>query len=227
MTKSEGISAELLLKTYNALFGKYGPQHWWPGDSPWEICVGAVLTQNTSWQNVEKAIKNLKKNKILVPKKILNCEKKILENYLRPSGYYKLKTKRLLNVTSWWLENVRNDKLRNGSKGTNFIRNSLLSVNGVGHETADSILLYSFGIPVFVIDTYTKRVMTRHFNLNPEISYGELQEIFHNTLPKNPKLFNEFHALFVRVSKEDCKKNICLESCPLRKISPSNLCREK
>jgi endonuclease-3 related protein len=137
---------------------------------------------------------------------------------LRPSGYYKLKTKRLLNVTSWWLENVRNDKLRNDSKGTNFIRNSLLSVNGVGPETADSILLYSFGIPVFVIDTYTKRVMARHFNLNPEISYSELQEIFHNTLPENAKLFNEFHALFVRVSKEDCKKNICLESCPLRKM---------
>jgi endonuclease-3 related protein len=205
-----------LIKIYEALFSKYGPQHWWPGDSPWEVCAGAVLTQNTNWTNVEKAIANLKRMNLLEPEKILSSKKEKLEEALKPSGYFRIKAERLRNMTKWWIENVRDNRPTRIAEGENFVRNSLLSVNGVGHETADSILLYSFEIPVFVIDAYTKRIMHRHFGIEPRISYHDLQTLFHQGLPKDAKLFNEFHALFVRIAKDHCRKNICTDECPLK-----------
>jgi endonuclease-3 related protein len=204
------------MKIYNALYEAYGPQHWWPGDSPWEICVGAVLTQNTNWGNVEMAIANLKKNKRLDAQKILDAPDSGLEDDLRPSGYFRVKSVRLRNVSRWWLDNVTPDsKLKGPEKPQAFWRESILSVNGVGPETADSILLYSFGLPVFVIDAYTKRIMARHFGFDPDIEYHELQKFFTDRLPSSAELYNEFHALFVRAAKERCRKNTCLPGCPL------------
>lgn len=205
-----------ILDIYDKLFSRYGKQYWWPGDSPWEIAVGAVLTQNTSWKNVELAISNLKQLKMLSPKKILNSNESLIQKAIRSSGYYKLKTIRLKNLSDWWLTNVRNDKLIQKAEDLDYWRHSLLSVNGVGRETADSILLYSFNLPTFVIDAYTKRVMARHFGTDPQIGYEELRKLFMDSLPKDPQLFNEFHALFVRVAKEECLKKECRENCPLR-----------
>lgn len=202
-------------KIYDVMFERFGPQHWWPGDSPWEICLGAVLTQNTNWGNVEKAIANLKAIKSLCPRKILAMERFKLEDALRPSGYFKLKSERLSNVARWWLENVEDDKLKKHPADLAYWRESILVVNGVGPETADSILLYSFGLPTFVIDAYTRRIMHRHFKTPADASYDFLQRLFMDNLPHDSKLFNEFHALFVRLAKDFCRKNICLPGCPL------------
>ena len=136
-----------LLKLYELLYEVYGPQHWWPGETPWEICVGAILTQNTNWGNVEKAIFNLKKSNSICPVKIRNMPLSELESAIRPSGYFHLKAQRLLAVTDWWLENVKSDKLHPAGKPLSFWRESILNVKGVGPETADSILLYSFNLP--------------------------------------------------------------------------------
>ena len=203
-------------RIYNVLFERFGPQLWWPGDSPWEICLGAVLTQNTNWGNVEKAIANLKEIKSLCPRKILAMKRESLEEALRPSGYFKLKSVRLSNVARWWLENVENDKLKKRPADLAYWRDSILSVNGVGPETADSVLLYSFGLPTFVIDAYTRRIMHRHFNTPENASYDFLRDLFMDNLPHDAKLFNEYHALFVRLGKELCRKNICLSDCPLQ-----------
>ena len=206
-----------LLKIYDVLYETYGPQHWWPGDTPWEICVGAVLTQNTNWGNVEKAIANLKNSNDLLPEKIMAMPDSELEDAIRPSGYFRIKTQRLKNVTRWWLDNVISDRL-SSSKGLAFWRRSILEVKGVGPETADSILLYSFSLPTFVIDAYTRRIMARHCGTPEDIDYHEIQGLFMENLPNDYKLFNEYHALFVMMAKNDCRKNSCSEKCPLCKL---------
>ncbi len=203
-------------KIYDILYRTYGPQHWWPGDTPWEICVGAVLTQNTNWSNVEKAIVNLKNAGAMCPLKIRKMPLAKLEEAIHPSGFFRLKAQRLLAVTDWWLANVEEDKLRPAGKSPAFWRESILSVKGVGPETADSILLYSFNLPTFVIDAYTKRIMARHFGFDPDVSYHELQSYFMENLSPDPALFNEFHALFVSMAKEHCRKGGCLEGCPYK-----------
>ncbi len=204
----------LLLNIYDKMFESYGPQRWWPGDTPWEICVGAVLTQNTNWNNVEKAIANLKRADFLCPSKIASIPREELENAIRPSGFFRLKADRLLAVTEWWLKNTRDSRLAK-DKPLDFWRDSLLEVKGVGPETADSILLYSFDMPTFVIDAYTKRIMARHAGTAPEIDYHKLQDIFMRNLPRETAFFNEFHALFVQTAKLACKKKECLPECPL------------
>ncbi|MFA6294470.1 MAG: hypothetical protein WC637_21950 [Victivallales bacterium] len=203
-----------LLKIYELLYKAYGPQHWWPGDTPWEVCIGAVLTQNTNWGNAEKAISNLKRGGSLCPVKIRGMALSDLESAIRPSGYFRLKAQRLLAVTDWWLDNVKNDRLH-PSKTLPYWRESILNVKGVGPETADAILLYSFKLPTFVIDAYTRRIMARHFGFKPDIGYHGLRRFFMDNLPHDPALFNEFHALFVRTAKEACQKSACGSNCPL------------
>ncbi len=203
-----------LQKIYELLYKTYGAQHWWPGETPWEVCMGAVLTQNTNWGNVEKAISNLKSSGSLCPVKIKSMPLSELESAIRPSGYFRLKAQRLLAVTDWWLKNVKNDRLH-PSRTLSCWRESILNVKGVGPETADAILLYSFNLPTFVIDTYTKRIMARHFGFKYDIAYNELRQFFMDNLPHDPELFNEFHALFVRTAKEACRKNGCGSNCPL------------
>lgn len=219
-----------ILDIYEILLESYGHQNWWPGDSAWEICVGAVLTQNTNWQNVEKAIINLKAGGLIAeqgksktvnsndyPEKFAKTSISEIETMIRPSGYFRLKAERMMNVVAWWLDNVSGGILKNDMT-LNSWRESLLEVKGIGPETADSILLYAFEMPTFVIDSYTKRVMSRHLGTDPDIDYHELRAIFMENLPPDSDLFNEYHALIVRLAKETCIKKGCLENCPLRKI---------
>ncbi|MDJ0624597.1 MAG: endonuclease III domain-containing protein [Desulfocapsaceae bacterium] len=206
------------LEIYNSLLDYFGPQNWWPSDSSLEMIVGAVLTQNTNWQNVKKAIENLKKAGLLELELLVALTPEELANYIRPAGYYNLKAKRLLNLLhmivneyEWSLNNLLEDELENG-------RQKLLQVNGIGEETADSILLYAGGHKVFVVDAYTHRVFSRHNLLAEETSYQEIQEQFMANLPADAALFNEYHALIVKVAKEFCRKKepLC-QHCPLQK----------
>lgn len=202
---------------FDILSASFGKQHWWPGDSPWEICTGAVLTQNTNWNNVEKAIALIKSADAMSPRVIAELPVSTLEELLRPSGFFRIKAQRLRNMAAWWLANVRDSKLPGDRAGTEW-RRQLLEINGIGPETADSILLYCFNQPLFVIDAYTRRISARHFGTSPDISYSNLQRMFMQNLPDSVELFNEYHALLVRNAKEYCRKNICLEDCPLREI---------
>jgi endonuclease-3 related protein len=218
-----------LLKIYDSLYKHFGPQYWWPGETQWEICLGAILTQNTNWNNVEKAIINLKHIKLIrkqatpkdlsinLPENFLKTNDIIIEEAIRPSGYYRRKTKKLKCFAEWWLKNVKNNSLTH--KGDlKYWRESLLSVNGIGPETADSILLYAFNFPTFVIDAYTKRIMSRHAGTSLEINYNDLRNLFLKNLEPDVKFFNEYHALIVKLAKEECLKSKCLETCILRQI---------
>ena len=182
-----------------------------------EIALGAVLTQNTAWTNVLKAITNLNTHALISPEKILSCRNGLILEAIKPSGYYNQKLKKLISLSEWWLKNFKHIKI--GSKDTRYInrtRESVLAINGVGPETADSILLYAFDMPSFVIDAYTKRIMARHYGFNPNIKYEALRDKFIMELPQDLQLYKEFHALFVEMGKRHCKKSICLPACPLR-----------
>lgn len=205
-----------LYKIYKKLLAYFGPQHWWPGETPFEVAVGAILTQNTNWGNVEKAINNLKQKKILDPHILHGMPVHQLADIIRPAGYFNIKSKRLKNFIRLLIEeyagNVKNMKLSDHA----IVREKLLCVNGIGPETADSILLYALGKPVFVIDAYTRRVLSRHGIIGSGESYTSFQDLFHSTLKEDVKLFNEFHALFVRVGKEYCGAKPLCDGCPLK-----------
>jgi endonuclease III related protein len=177
---------------YRKLLSEFGPQHWWPADSQYEVVVGALLTQNTNWKNVEKAITNLKQAKALDPRKILKMKKTRLETLIRPSGFYRQKAERLKLLSAKYLEILERD----GAP----MREELLSVKGVGKETADSILLYAFDLPYFVIDAYTRRFCTHH-KLFKGKEYDEYRGFFESNLPRDVELYKEYHALIVAWGK--------------------------
>ena len=214
--KNDNIYTEV----YQNLFDHFGHQNWWPGETPFEIIVGAVLTQNTNWGNVSKAINNLRDAGLLSfsALKLLTVDE--IASYIRPSGYYNLKAKRLRNLLDMIeetydgeLDLFLEDSLESG-------RDNLLLVKGVGPETADSILLYACGLPTFVIDTYTHRVFSRHQLVDEETDYESMQDLFVSQLPHDVQLFNEYHALIVRVASTYCKKtNPLCEQCPLQGIN--------
>ncbi|MHC4213003.1 MAG: endonuclease III domain-containing protein [Planctomycetota bacterium] len=190
---------QALNEIYQLLFDRFGPQHWWPGESQLEIMVGAILTQNTNWTNVEKAIANLKSAQLLI----------------RPAGYFNVKAKRLKNFFDWLFDNYNGNIGEFEGVDTHTLRAELLSVKGIGQETADSILLYALEREVFVIDTYTARVTVRHGLIEPDADYSQLQDLFESNLPDDRQLFNEYHALLVRVGKEYCKPKARCPDCPL------------
>ncbi len=211
------------LEAYDLLYSHFGSQNWWPGETPLEVMVGAVLTQNTNWRNVTKAIDNLRRAGMLGYPQLLELSVDQLAEYIRPSGYYNLKAKRLLNLLEMIhvhydgnLDYFLDDDLASA-------RENLLSVKGVGPETADSVLLYACGQPVFVIDTYTHRVFSRHNLVEQETDYDTMQAIFMDKLPVDTQLFNEFHALIVLVAKQFCKKTepLCGQ-CPLLGLNECN-----
>lgn len=208
----------MLNKIYRILYKSFGPQKWWPGDTPFEIAVGAILTQNTNWGNVEKAISNLKREKVLNARALHQLKPDKLASLIKPSGYFNVKAKRLKGFLSYLSSNYGGSMARMQKKGLPVLRKELLEVNGIGPETADSILLYALGKPTFVIDAYTKRVLHRHGIVKEDVTYHEMQELFHNNLPHDVKLFNEYHALFVMVGKHFCKPKPKCEGCPLEKI---------
>ena len=177
---------------YKSLLSEFGHQHWWPADSQYEIVVGALLTQNTSWRNVEKAINNLKKAKALSPEKLLKTKTAKLEALIRPSGFYRQKAERLKILTKKYMEIKKRDALPS--------REELLELKGVGKETADSILLYAFGLPYFVIDAYTRRFCAHH-DLFKGKEYDDYRGLFESSLPKSVPLYKEYHALIVEWGK--------------------------
>ncbi len=202
-----------LQQLFDRLLAAYGPQHWWPGDTPFEIMVGAILTQNTAWGNVEKAIANLKDNQALDPSTLVETPHDRLAAWLKPSGYFNIKATRLRNFCRWYLAQGGFEALADWP--TAELRHGLLSVKGVGPETADDMLLYAFERPVFVIDAYTRRLFSRLGLLDGEAGYETLRHQVETALPADVALFNEFHALIVRHAKEACRKRPLCEACPL------------
>ena len=206
---------EKLLQIYKKLYTSFGPQHWWPGETPFEVAVGAILTQNTNWGNVEKAIENLKKNRLLRPSALHELSHDRLAELIRPAGYFNIKAKRLKNFIDLLMQEYQGSMNRMKKENCSSVRKKLLSVNGIGPETADSIILYALEKPVFVVDAYTKRVLSRHNILDHDASYEAFQEFFHAQLKENVSLFNEYHALFVRLAKEKCRTKPVCTGCPL------------
>jgi len=212
------MSCEQLTEIYRLLYDEFGPQHWWPGESRFEIIIGAILTQNTNWANVEKAIANLKSAECMIPEKLYHLETEQLADLIRPAGYFNIKAKRLKNFLVWLFENYNGELTSLERIDTNRLRAELLEIKGIGRETADSILLYAFERSIFVIDTYTARVVFRHEFISPDADYEQLQELFESSLPTDAKLFNEYHALLVRVGKEFCRPKAKCPGCPLEKL---------
>ena len=208
-----------LKKIYNTLFKTFGPQHWWPGDTEFEVCVGAVLTQNTNWSNVERAIHNLKKANLLNPLRLNKCPNSRLALLIKPSGYYNLKAKRLKSLIKFLVCEYDADFKKMKGESTADLRKKLLSVNGIGKETADSILLYALEFPVFVVDAYTKRILLRLELIKESYDYNEIQMVFHTCLKPDVQIYNQFHALFVKLGKDYCKKkNPRCDICPIKNI---------
>ena len=197
-----------------------GPQHWWPGETPFEVCVGAILTQNTNWKNVEKAITNLKSRDLLDPQKLLALPDQQFAELIRPAGYFNIKTKRLKSFLQFLVDQYGGDLNQMFSERLEPLREKLLSVKGIGPETADSILLYAGGKPIFVVDTYTKRIFLRHQVVSEEADYHEIQDHFMRHLPDEVQTFNEFHALIVNVGKNWCKTKPDCDHCPWQKYLP-------
>lgn len=213
-----GNHKKVLTDIYNTLYKSFGPQNWWPGDTPFEIAVGAILTQNTNWGNVEKAISNIKRQKALNAKKLHDMPHEELALLIKPSGYFNVKAKRLKGFLSYLTSHYGGSMARMQKKGLPQLRQELLKVNGIGPETADSILLYALQKPTFVIDAYTKRVLQRHGVVGQDATYHEMQELFHENLSPDVSLYNEYHALFVMVGKEYCRPKPKCKGCPLEKM---------
>jgi len=208
-------TAEKLQALYDAMFATYGPQHWWPGDTPTEIIIGAILTQNTAWRNVERAIENLKNASALNWLDLRDLPHEQLAELIRPAGYFNVKTRRLKAFVQWLWDSYNADLDRMFATPLHSLREELLSINGIGRETADSILLYACGLPTFVVDAYTARILTRHRLIDETADYDEIKELFESSLPDNVQLFNEYHALLVHVGKEHCRPKPRCSGCPL------------
>ncbi|MES9946773.1 MAG: endonuclease III domain-containing protein [Candidatus Thiodiazotropha sp.] len=198
------------MAVYGRLFDRYGPQHWWPADTPFEVMVGAVLTQNTAWSNVEKAIHNLKAIDALTLESLLALPGDRLAILIRPAGYFNIKSKRLRSLCRFLQQNPALEQL-----DTLALRERLLSVHGIGPETADDILLYAFERPVFVIDAYTRRLFGRLGWITDDCGYETLRGGFETALASDAALFNEYHALIVKHVKVHCSKRPLCDNCPL------------
>lgn len=201
---------------YDSLLAAYGPSDWWPGDSAFEIMVGAVLTQNTAWANVEKAIANLRSANLLSAQAIIDTRCARLAKLIRPSGYFNVKTKRLRALCRWVIDQGAVDNIHRLS--TAELRSALLEVHGVGPETADDILLYAFRRPVFVIDAYTRRIFSRLGLIAGTEDYEALRERVEVALGKDATLYNEYHALIVRHAKDACRKKPLCQRCCLAPV---------
>ncbi len=214
-------SFEPLIEIYHRLFQWYGPQHWWPGESPFEIVIGAILTQGTAWANVERALNNLKTADCFSSKTLLEVSEEELAILLRPSGYFNAKARKLKAFINHLWEEYEGELDMLLAKEGNELRQELLSIYGIGEETADDIVLYAAEQPSFVIDAYTRRILQR-LGLSPkEGSYGAYQEVFHGALPPESSLYNEYHALLDRHAKETCKKEPLCEGCCLLEMCPT------
>ena len=205
-----------LLQIYKTLLSAIGPRHWWPADSPFEVIIGAILTQNTSWKNVEKAIEALKEKNLLDPIRIYNLDEKPLAKIIKSSGFFNIKAKRIKNFLDFLFEHHQGSLKKMFSENAHSLRETILKINGIGPETADSILLYAGEKPFFVVDAYTKRILSRHNLISKTAGYDEIQELFMKNLKKEVSMFNEYHALLVYIGKYFCKRAPNCEKCPMK-----------
>ena len=213
----------IITDIYRLLFERYGPQHWWPAREPFEVIVGAILTQSTAWTNVEKAITNLKATGKLSPQLLRSLPDEELASLIHPCGYYNVKARRLKAFSRWLGEHYDDNLQKLFSCDTVLLRRELLGIYGIGEETADSIMLYAGNKPVFVIDAYTRRIIDRLGLTPPDPSYAAYQALFKANLPSDAGLFNEYHALLVRHAKEVCRKSpLCRDCCLNIKIKDTS-----
>lgn len=209
--------SELLVQIYLRLLAAYGPQHWWPADEPFEVMVGAVLTQSTAWTNVAKAIRNLKEAQAMSPEAIRRLGLDRLAALIRPSGYYNVKSRKLMALVSWLGEH-KDDLAGVFAESVPQLRGELLRIYGIGEETADSILLYAGAKPVFVVDAYTRRIIGRVGIKPPDDSYSSVQALFESALSVDAPIFSEYHALLVEHCKRSCRKVPRCPGCPLLEL---------
>ncbi|MEF8787546.1 MAG: endonuclease III domain-containing protein [Planctomycetota bacterium] len=203
---------------YDGLREEFGHRDWWPGETPFEVMVGAILTQNTNWDNVEKAIDNLQERGALSPAAILNLEQDDLQDLVRPAGYYRQKAARVKRLAQWLMDNCDGAVELLQDWPEDELRKELVSIRGVGPETADSIMLYALDRPVFVVDTYTLRVTTRHGLIERNCTYYDLQNLFQDHLPEDLDLYRDFHAQLVEVGKRYCRPTPKCRNCPVRPV---------
>ena len=215
------VKAPPLRAVYRALFLHFGPQHWWPGRTRFEVMVGAILTQNTAWTNVEKAIANLRAARALTPAHLHALPRAELARLIRPAGYFNLKAGRLHAFTGWLMESHGGSLDRLFRLDTPALRAELLAVKGIGPETADSMVLYAAHRPQFVIDAYTRRLLERHGWAHPKATYDELAALFHSLVPRDRAVYNEYHALLVALGKNYCRPTPRCGACPLRRWLPA------
>ena len=209
------MTKKRLMDVYKRMAAYYGPTHWWPGDSAFEIAIGAILTQNTAWTNVENAIANLKQRRLLRPRAMLDCPTETLEDAVRPSGYFRQKAKRVRLFCEHLAAHYGGSMKRMARRPLGELREELLALNGIGPETADDILLYACEKPVFVVDAYTRRIFSRHGLVPPEIGYEALRAFFEDRLEPDASLFKEYHGLLVWTGKDFCRKTPRCDACPL------------
>ncbi len=215
-----------LEEVYQRLLAAFGPQHWWPGESPFEVLVGAVLVQNTAWQNVAKAIDRLKDADLLDPHTLYAVPTEELEELIRPAGYFRVKAGRLRNLLKLLVERYDGSIEAMFATDLDTLRAELLDIRGVGPETADSILLYAGGFATFVVDTYTHRVLARHGWIDFDADYYTIKDHFESGLERDAALYNEYHALLVRLGKLHCRKTPKCDGCPLSDLLPGGAPRE-
>lgn len=213
-----GRTARQLVEFYEALHGAYGPQKWWPGETPTEVVVGAILTQNTSWKNVEKAIGSLRAAGCLDFAALRRLAPEKLAELIRPAGYYNVKARRIRNFVEWLFATAEGQLDRLSSRSTEALREELLSINGIGRETADAILLYALGRTTFVVDAYAARVLARHRLIDVGADYEQIKETLESNLPPDAAMFNEYHALIVELGKRHCKPRAQCAGCPLERF---------
>ena len=214
-----------LLTVYERLYAAYGPQHWWPGDSPFEVMVGAILTQSAAWHNVEIGIANLKAAGMLSPAALCQVPVEEIARLIYPCGYYNAKARKLKALVEWLRESSGDGPVELSGIKTSALRQQLLGVHGIGPETADSILLYAAGRPVFVIDAYTRLILARLGLAPAKNTYEDFQRLFMRILRHDARLFNEYHALLVRLGKTACRRQPLCQECPLFDICPQNKAR--
>jgi endonuclease-3 related protein len=203
---------------YDRMSAHHGKTHWWPGDSPFEIAIGAILTQNTAWTNVEKAIANLKRADLMSPAAMLACDTATLEAALRPSGYFRQKSVRVRLFCEHLISHYDGDMARMAARPLKELRHELLALHGIGPETADDIILYACELPVFVVDAYTKRMFSRHGLVPSNIGYEHLRAFFEDHLEHDVALFKEYHGLIVWTGKDFCKTKPSCAGCPLEPL---------
>jgi endonuclease-3 related protein len=208
-------TAQTLIEMYDAMLARFGHQNWWPGDGPLEVCIGAILTQNTNWTNVEKALGNLRAAGAVSVSALHEMDHDTLAELIRPAGYYNIKSKRLKNFIACVYDGYGDDIEAFLARSVSTLQEELMPINGIGRETADSIILYAAEKPTFVVDRYTCRILVRHGLICPEDDYEQVKDIFESYLPEDLDLWKDYHAQIVAVGKEYCRPKPKCAGCPL------------